>query len=96
LKEKADIVPKSERILYRCQIKYGLSTYFFDTYRYTGCFSDNFKTAFSFCDVTVMSIKAIVKSCPTNYDNVNSVVLNLYKLRRSVFLKDKKSFESKK
>ncbi len=41
--------------------------------------------------LTDLTIEVIVKSCPINDDNVNSVVLNLDKSRQFVLLKDKKS-----
>ncbi|GHT47733.1 hypothetical protein AGMMS49936_09080 [Endomicrobiia bacterium] len=52
--------------------------------------------AFRFGDVTDVTIAAIVKSRPVSDDNANSVVLNLDKSHHFIFLKDKKSFESKK
>lgn len=54
--------------------------------------------AFCFGAVTDVTIEAIVKKAVlyANDDNVNSMVLNLDKLRHFMFLKDKKSFESKK
>jgi hypothetical protein len=92
LKEKVDVVPKTERTF----IPLSMFTYneigergiYF---RYKRYFAGNFKMAFCFDDVINLTIEAIVKSCPINDDNVNSVVLNLDKSRQFVFLKDKKS-----
>ncbi|GHT72244.1 hypothetical protein AGMMS49950_10650 [Endomicrobiia bacterium] len=99
-KKKVILFQKQSVLLYHCQclriIKYGGSAYFFDTYRYVRYFADSFKMAFRFGDVTDVTIAAIVKSRPVSEDNANSVVLNLDKSHQFVFLKDKKSFESKK
>jgi hypothetical protein len=43
-----------------------------------------------------VTIESIAKSCFINDDNVNSRILNLDKSYHSMFLKNKKSFGSKK
>jgi hypothetical protein len=98
--KKGDIVPKAKRTFIPLSMftynKIWGSAYFFDTYRYTRYFANSFKMAFRFGDVTDVTIAAIVKSRPVGENNANSVVLNLDKSHHFVFLKDKKSFESKK
>lgn len=71
-------------------------TYFFDTYEYTRYFDPDFKLDYKFGDVThVPDQPAIVKSRPVT-DNVNSVLLNLDKIRHFTFVNDKKDFRKKK
>lgn len=71
--------------------------YFFDTYEYSCYFNQKLHALFVFGDVTHVPDKpGIVKSRPIHGDNSNSVVLKLEKLRHFLFVKDKKTFESKK
>lgn len=71
--------------------------YFFDAFEFVRYFPSNLRAKFVFGDVThVPEWPAIVKSRPIHGNNVNSVVLKLEKIRHFLFLKDKKSFVSKK
>lgn len=73
-------------------------TYFFDTFEYTRYFSGDLRIATCFGDVTyVPGEPSIVKSRPVA-DNVNSVVLNLDKVRHFTFpfLNGDKKFTEKK
>lgn len=71
--------------------------YFFDSYEYTRWFPDKYKWMHKFGDVTVVPEEpSIVKSRPIYGNIANSVVLNLDKLRHFTFIKDKKTFGSKK
>jgi hypothetical protein len=73
------------------------SAYFFDSYQYTRYFSNHLKAAFLFGDVIhIPEIPSITKSRPITGDNVNSVILNLDKVRHFMFVKDKKRFQDKK
>jgi hypothetical protein len=72
-------------------------TYFFDCYEYTRYFSHDLKVDYKFGDVTfVPSGPSIVKSRPISDNNLNSVVLNLDKVRHFTFINDKKDFRKKK
>ena len=72
-------------------------TYFFDTYEYARFFDLDLRMDFKFGDVTfVPEEPAIVKSRPINGNNINSIVLNLDKVRHFTFLKDRKDFTKKK
>lgn len=71
--------------------------YYFDSYEYTRFFDKNLRTAFLPGDIVhVPEIPTIVKSRPIGDHNVNSVLLNLDKVRHFMFVKDKKSFPGKK
>jgi hypothetical protein len=70
--------------------------YFFDAFEFTRYFNQNLKALFVFGDVIhVPEEPGIVKSRPIHGDNTNSVVLKLEKLRHFLFVKDKKSYQSK-
>jgi len=71
--------------------------YFFDSFEYIRYFNQNLRALFVFGDVIhVPEEPGIVKSRPIHGDNTNSVVLKLEKLRHFLFVKDKKSYQSKK
>jgi len=71
--------------------------YFFDSFEYIRYFNQNLRALFVFGDVIhVPEEPGIVKSRPIHGDNANSVVLKLEKLRHFLFVKDKKSFVSKR
>lgn len=71
--------------------------YYFDSLEYFRYFDKNLKANFLFGDITyVPDVPTIVKSRPICYDNGNSVLLPLNKVRHFYFLNDKKKFESKK
>ncbi|KAA6319955.1 hypothetical protein EZS27_030210 [termite gut metagenome] len=73
------------------------SSYFFDSYQYTRYFSNSLKVAFLFGDVMhVPEIPSITKSRPINGNNINSVILNLDKVRHFMFIKDHRVFRNKK
>ena len=72
-------------------------TYFFDAYEYTRYFRNDLRAAFEFGDVTYVPVEpSIVKSRPVKVNNVNSVLLNLDKVRHFTFTNDKKDFREKK
>ncbi len=74
-----------------------LTVYHFDSYEFTRYFNQNLKASFAFGDVIhIPDIPTIVKSRPIEGNIANSVVLKLEKLRHFLFVKDTKSFESKK
>ena len=73
------------------------TVYFFDSYEYLRYFDPSLKWNYVFGDVvTVPPEPAIVKSRPLVEDNVNSVLLNLDKVRHFIFLKDPLPFRAKK
>ena len=68
-------------------------TYFFDCYEYTRYFHSRLNMDFKFGDVTYVPIEpSIVKSRPIGDNNINSVILNLDKVRHFTFINDKKDF----
>ena len=72
-------------------------SYFFDSYEYTRYFQSSLRADFTFGDVIhVPDEPSIVKSRPINGNNLNSVILNLDKLRHFTFTNDKKDFRKKK
>jgi hypothetical protein len=72
-------------------------TYFFDCYEYTRYFSPALKVDYKFGDVTLVPPgPSIVKSRPIHDNNLNSVILNLDKVRHFTFINDKKDFRKKK
>jgi Glycosyl transferase family 90 len=71
--------------------------YNFDTFEFTRFFPQIFKAHFLFGDITYTEpVPTIQKSRPIAGDNSNAVLLKLDKARHYVFVKDKKSFASKK
>jgi hypothetical protein len=73
------------------------SSYFFDSYQYTRYFSNSLKIAFLFGDIIhVPEIPSITKSRPIKGNNINSIILNLDKVRHFMFIKDNRAFQSKK
>ena len=81
----------------RFMLKKKDKTYFFDCYEYTRYFSPELKVDYKFGDVTfVPPGPSIVKSRPIYDNNLNSVVLNLDKVRHFTFINDKKDFRKKK
>jgi hypothetical protein len=73
-----------------------LKVYFFDTYEFTRYFNQNRRALFLFGDITHVPVEpSFVKSRPIDGNIANSVVLKLEKLRHFLFVKDKKTFESK-
>ncbi len=71
--------------------------YFFDTYKYTRFFADNFSWSFLPGDIVhVPDCPTIVKSRPLAPNNENSILLKLDRVRHFIFLKDKKAFQEKK
>ena len=76
---------------------YAHRTYFFDTYEYTRCFSDELRIATFYGDITdVPATPSITKSRPISGENANSVLLNLNKVRHFTFVKDSRKFTDKK
>jgi len=74
-----------------------LTVYHFDTYEFTRYFKQSLKAIFVFGDVNhIPDEPGIVKSRPIEGNIANSVVLKLEKMRHFLFLKDNKSFQSKK
>ncbi|TLX77127.1 lipopolysaccharide biosynthesis protein [Labilibacter sediminis] len=72
-------------------------TYFFDAWWYTRLFDNNNKFSYQFGDITeIPKVPSIVKSRPINSNNINSVLLNLNKVRHFSFVKESKSFYKKK
>ncbi len=72
-------------------------TYFFDTYEYSRYFDTRLRMGFKSGDVIhVPEEPTIVKSRPIAGNNLNSVLLNLDKVRHFTFLHDKKDFTGKK
>jgi hypothetical protein len=71
--------------------------YYFDAMEYLNYFDKKLKGHFLFGDITyVPEVRSITKSRPIHGDNANSVIMKLEKVRHFNFLKDSKSFESKK
>ncbi len=74
-----------------------IRAYYFDSYEYTRFFSKDLRATFLSGDIThVPDFPTIVKSRPIGDCNVNSVILNLDKIRHFIFVNDKKSFSGKK
>jgi len=72
-------------------------TYYFDSYEFTRFFNKNLKVHFLFGDIIHVPVEpTIVKSRPIVGDNVNSILLNLDKVRHFLFLNDKKNFKDKR
>ena len=72
-------------------------TNFCDTYEYFKYFSSDASLAFLFGDIThIPSSPKIVKSRPIKGNNINSIILNLDKLRHFIFLNDHEPFVHKK
>jgi len=72
-------------------------TYFFDCYEYTRYFNTDLKVDYKFGDVTfVPTGPSIVKSRPIHEINLNSIILNLDKVRHFTFINDRKDFRKKK
>lgn len=70
--------------------------YFFDTYRYTSLFPEEYQWSFLPGDIIeVPPIPTIVKSRPLGVDNRNSVVMKLDKVRHFLFVTDKKAWRAK-
>lgn len=91
--------PLSDKALALFELKLGdiYKVYFFDTYEFTRYYAQRLKAFFVFGDVIhVPEEPAIVKSRPIHGDNINSVVMKLEKLRHFLFVKDKKTYDSKK
>lgn len=89
-------LPESACMLGRHRLKGNRSVYFFDTYEFTRWFPKHLRWCYVFGDVThVPSAPSVVKSRPLCADNVNSVLLNLDKIRHFVFLKDRIPFTEK-
>lgn len=73
------------------------STYFFDLYKYTRYFNQNYRFLYLFGDVTEeMKEPTIVKSRPITKGTTNSVLMNLNQIRHFNFINDKLGFKSKK
>jgi hypothetical protein len=74
-----------------------IRAYYFDSYEYTRYFSKTLKATFLSGDIThVPDFPTIVKSRPIGDRNVNSVILNLDKIRHFIFVNDNKPFIGKK
>lgn len=72
------------------------SKYYYDTFEYTRWFAPCFKINYLFGDITAVSpVPTLLKSRPIAGDNVNSVLLNMDKLRHFNFLDDSKPFRDK-
>lgn len=83
--------------LCRFKIPKTLKVYFFDLHEYTRFFCPSLRINFLFGDIThIPQEAAVVKSRPISTYNTNSILLNLNKLRHFTFIRDNKSFESKK
>lgn len=71
--------------------------YFFDTYRYTILFPQNYVWSFLPGDITeVASVPSVVKSRPLCSDNDYNVLMKLDLVRHFVFVRDKLPWSSKK
>jgi hypothetical protein len=71
--------------------------YKFDAFEYTRYFSRKFRTNFLFGDVRhAAKFPTIQKSRPIAEDNTNAILLKLNKARHFIFVKDERSFSSKK
>lgn len=70
--------------------------YFFDSYRYTSLFPQDYRWSFLPGDIIeVPPIPTIVKSRPLGVDNRNSVIMKLDKVRHFLFVNDKKAWRDK-
>ncbi len=71
--------------------------YFFDSYRYTCLFPQDYLWSFLPGDIIhVPNIPTIVKSRPLHVDNHNSVLMKLDKVRHFIFVKDEKRWGEKR
>lgn len=71
--------------------------YYLDSFRYARCFDPDARWILVPGDVAfVPDAPAIAKSRPLNCDNINSVLLNLNKVRHFNFIKDRKPYREKK
>ncbi len=72
-------------------------TYFFDAWKFTRYFKPEYKFSYEFGDVTkIPNNPSIVKSRPINGNNVNSILLNLNRIRHFIFVNENKPFVKKK
>ena len=72
------------------------NTYYFDIFEFTRYFNKNLKAHFLLGDINYIPIQpSIVKSRPINGNIINSVLLNLDKIRHFLFLNDQKTFTTK-
>lgn len=95
LRDNTPLPPKA-KTLGQHRLRGNKSVYFFDTYEYTRYFPTHLKWLHLFGDIVhVPDLPSIVKSRPLVENNVNSVLLNLDKVRHFCFLSDKKTFASK-
>ncbi len=73
------------------------SVYWFDFMEYARFFSRSLKAILTPGDINIyLPLPSVTKSRPIHGDNINSVILNLDKVRHFIFVNDSKRFADKK